>query len=109
MIKRLARRIGSPVPEDPAVRGRLMTERHTRDTKKATKAAAVHGTPSCHPNASTPAAPNANSVSQNDLTRQSSVGSQQSESQEGYCAPAVERGAGPFRYRPMNSSSLVNT
>src|SRR5882672_7760127 len=74
-MKRLARRIGSSDRDETPVSGRLMTERHTRDTKKATNAAAVHGTPSCHPNASTPAAPNANSVNQNDLTSQSSVGS----------------------------------
>src|SRR3954463_13476226 len=73
MMNRLARR--KPSSATGGVSGRLITDRQTRETKKVTNAAAVNGTPSCQPNAITPAAPIANSVSQKDLTRQSSVGS----------------------------------
>jgi len=45
--------------------GRLMIERATRDAKKTTNAAAVHGSPPRHPETSTTTAPIANSVSQN--------------------------------------------
>src|SRR4051794_7319342 len=81
-MNRLVRRSGSSA-DARANSGRLITERQTRDTKKTTNAAAVHGTPSRHPNASTVAAPIANSVSQNDLTRQSSAGSRSHQSQSG--------------------------
>jgi hypothetical protein len=43
----------------------LTNERATRETKNTTNAAAVHGSPLCHPNMRTVAAPIANSVSQN--------------------------------------------
>src|SRR5438132_10926594 len=62
--------------------GRLITDRHTREEKKTTKAAAVHGSPPCHPNARTATAPNANSVSQNPRTRAVAVGS---------CRPSLTR------------------
>jgi len=42
-----------------------MIERAARDAKKATNAAAVHGSPPRHPETSTTTAPIANSVSQN--------------------------------------------
>src|SRR3954451_25336155 len=61
-MNRLARRKRSSVTG--GVSGRLITDRQTRETKKVTNAAAVNGTPSCQPNAITPAAPIANSVSQ---------------------------------------------
>jgi hypothetical protein len=69
-MKRLVRRTASSAAERgdlvaAAFKGRLIRDRQTRDTKKTTKAAAVHGAPSCHPNTITTAAPNANSVSQN--------------------------------------------
>ena len=42
-----------------------MIDRATRDAKKTTNAAAVHGSPPRHPETSTTTAPIANSVSQN--------------------------------------------
>jgi len=47
------------------MRRRLISDRATRETKKTTKAAAVHGCPFVTPVASTTTAPIANSVSQN--------------------------------------------
>src|SRR4051812_24256790 len=62
-----ARRTGSSAAARAS--GRLITERTTRDTKKTTKAAAVHGSPPCHPDTRTTVAPIANSVSQNTLNQ----------------------------------------
>ena len=62
--------------------GRLITDRHTREMKKTTNAAAVNGSPTCQPNKSTAAAPNANSVSQKARNYR-----------------AVDRGATPLRNR----------
>src|SRR5438445_4157948 len=68
--------------------GRLITDRHTREEKKTTKAAAVHGSPPCHPNARTATAPNANSVSQKERTnQQSTISNQQSQPSLSRCRP----------------------
>src|SRR4051812_5034918 len=98
MMDRLVRRTASSaagrgVLTAAAVKGRLIRDRHTRDTKKTTKAAAVQGTPSCHPNAITTAAPIANSVSQK-------IRSPPPPGAAGfnrYWPPAVDRAGVPFR------------
>src|SRR5947208_16443855 len=58
--------------------GRLITDRHTREEKNTTKAAAVHRSPPCHPKISTAIAPNANSANQKERTNQQSINNQQS-------------------------------
>ena len=79
-----------------------MIERATRDAKKTTNAAAVHGSPPRHPETSTTTAPIENSVSQN--ARNPAFACYFGAA--GW--PAVLRGGAPFRKRPMNSSSRLN-
>src|SRR5258708_39623672 len=84
-MKRWGRRTGSSWWG--GTNGRLITERHTRETKKTTNAAAVHGSPPCHPNTSTAAAPSAKSVNQNARNRPSAIRNPQSASSLPRCRP----------------------